>query len=109
MNPDTSLLNDLTAARSDDAEKLITALHVHRRRRARGRALGAGALIIALIAAGLHFRPQEKPTVAVTDPPRSIMLTPNELLDSFGDQPVALITWPDGRQQLLAITQRPVR
>jgi hypothetical protein len=40
---------------------------------------------------------------------RSAMLTRDELLDSFGDQPVALVTWPDGRQQLLAIARAPVR
>jgi hypothetical protein len=39
---------------------------------------------------------------------KSLKLTENELLDSFPeDQPVALVTWPDGRKQLLAIA-RPV-
>ena len=109
MNPDTTLLDDLTAARSDVAGKLITALQARSRRLAKARGLAAAVIIIALIAGVLRDPPQEKHAVAVTSPSRSIMLTQNELLDSFGDQPVALVTWPDGRQQLLAITRRPAR
>lgn len=110
MKPDTStLLDELTAARGDNAGNLIAALHVHRRRRAQHRALGAVALVIALSAGALHYKPREKPAIAVIDPPRSTVLTKKELLDSFGDQSVALVTWPDGRQQLYAISHRRAR
>jgi hypothetical protein len=37
------------------------------------------------------------------------MLTEHELLDSFGDQPVALVTMPDGRKRLLSIRRPPVK
>ena len=30
-------------------------------------------------------------------------MSESELLDSFGEQPVALVKWPDGRQALIAI------
>ena len=110
MNPDTTtLLDELTATRSADADTLITALRVRRRHRAQLRTLTVSALLVAFVAGVLHFRPREKPVIVTTpgEAPPSTMLTKNELLDSFGDQPVALVTWPDGRQQLLAITHRP--
>lgn len=109
MSPDTTtLLDDLTPARTGDSGQLVAALHLHRRRRTKRRALGASALIIIGIAVGPCFQQEQKPAIAATAPPNSAMLTPKELLDSFGDRPVALVTWPDGRQQLLAIASRPV-
>jgi hypothetical protein len=111
MNPDAlSLLDDLTAARGDAGEGLIKALRQHRHRRTQRRALAAGAIAVAAIAAGIRFLPHESaPSHVVTIEPRlSSMLTESELLDSFGDQPVALVTWPDGRQQLLAIAHAPL-
>ncbi|RFC48698.1 MAG: hypothetical protein DVB22_002833 [Verrucomicrobia bacterium] len=44
--------------------------------------------------------------------PSAALLPPrcsDELLDAFGDQPVALVTYPDGRQQLLAVLRSPSR
>jgi|GEM_PF-5616160 len=111
MNPDTAtLLDDLTAARHHGGEALVHALRINRRRKAQRRALAVSALSIAAVVAGIRFPPRESPEQSVAvEPARSTMLTESELLDSFGDQPVALVTWPDGRQQLLAITRAPVR
>jgi hypothetical protein len=110
MNPDTStLLDELTGSSCDSTDSLVQALHALRRRRARRRAAVAGALGLVAFAPGLRlFRESPAPLTSV-EPAGSPMLSPNELLDSFGDQPVALITWPDGRQQLLAIAHSPVR
>jgi hypothetical protein len=104
MNPDVSdLLDDLTHARAGGAEALVAAL----RRRRRGKvAARLGAVVLAGAAAAGLWRvrpPDAVPVAAVAPPPTS--LTPDELLDSFGDQPVALVTWPDGRQQLFAIAR----
>jgi len=109
MSPDPStLLDELTGARPSSAETLVRALRLDRHRTAKRRALataGAGVLGLAWAFAFLaHDLP--KPTVSIPPVP-SQQLTPAELLDAFGDQPVALVTWPDGRQQLLAIASRP--
>jgi len=111
MKPDTSsLLNDLTAVPGDSAEALIRALRRRRHRKAQFRAFAVSAIGLAGIAAGIRFFPRESsPSPVAVEPARPAMLTKNELLDSFGDQPVALVTWPDGRQQLLAIAHAPVR
>ena len=39
----------------------------------------------------------DRPSVATT------AMSESELLDSFDEQPVALVKWPDGRQALIAI------
>jgi hypothetical protein len=111
MKPDTfSLLDDLTAAGNDSGEALIRALHRHRRRKTRRQALVFSALSVATLAAGIRFLPRESPPpTLVAEPVRSPILTQSELLDSFGDQPIALVTWPDGRQQLLTIARAPLR
>jgi hypothetical protein len=65
-------------------------------RRAQVRIVATCALAmsaLALLAASLS--PEPSSPVAVTPPPASFKLTENELLDSFQDQPVALVTWPD--------------
>jgi hypothetical protein len=97
------LLSDLTAA-SPGADALVAAVRHRSRRRHRLQSLGVASAAAAVLAAAflsLPSRPRATGTAQV--PATSPMLTQNELLDSFGDQPVALVTWPDGRQQLLAI------
>ncbi len=104
MNPESAeLLKDLTSA-GDSGDFLVQALHSRRVRRAQVRIVATCALAmsaLALLAASLS--PEPSSPVAATSPPASFKLTENELLDSFQDQPVALVTWPDGRKQLLAI------
>jgi hypothetical protein len=110
MKPDTStLLDELTGSNGESTDSLVRALRALRRRRAQRRSAAAGALGIVAAALGLRLvRESPAPHTAV-EPAGSPMLSQNELLDSFGDQPVALITWPDGRQQLLAIARPPAR
>jgi hypothetical protein len=107
MNPESAnLLNDLTCSGRNSGDFLIQALHIRARRRAQYRIAAVCALTLTALAmlAG-HLAPIRKssPPVAVTPPAQSHQLTSDELLDSFPDQPIALVTWPDGRQQLLAI------
>ncbi len=125
MKPESSLLlRDLTASGPDgvDGEYLIRALRVRLRRQAvlRTAALcmpaAAGLCILAARLLPGKESPPALPPVALTVPPvpeaappsgaKPLKLNGEELLDSFPDQPVALVTWPDGRQQLLAITPR---
>jgi hypothetical protein len=104
MNPESAeLLKDLTGT-GHSGDFLVQALHSRRLRRSQVRIVAACALTmsaLAILAACLS--PGYSSPVAVTAPPVSFKLTENELLDSFSDQPVALVTWPDGRKQLLAI------
>jgi len=99
------LLADLTAA-PGGADAIVTAARRHAARKRQARALGlAGAAVLALAGAFLTLPSRHRVPPVAQAPAPSVMLTQNELLDSFGDEPVALITWPDGRQQLLAIAR----
>ncbi|HWB01998.1 MAG TPA: hypothetical protein VG796_03175 [Verrucomicrobiales bacterium] len=114
MNPESaSLLNDLTRSGSGSGDYLIHALHARRRRVMQCRIAAVCVLTmtaLAMLAARLAPTAEKPAPVAVTPPVKSFKISGNELLDSFPeDQPVALVTWPDGRQQLLAITPVPNR
>ena len=112
MNPDTTtLLDDLTGPRGEHPAALLAAARTRRRRRVQTRAFAVSALAVIAVTAAVRFMPAPSPApVIVSTPPApTVMLTKSELLDSFGDQPVALVTWPDGRQTLLAIAHRPGR
>ena len=112
MNPDRpTLLADLTAA-PDQIDELITAARKHSQHRVirRKAALIAGPGLICALVIQQQSRPfpdKVPDPMQVTLPHRAKSLTADELLDSFGDQSVGLVTWPDGRQQLIAITPAP--
>jgi hypothetical protein len=110
MIPDRSaLLDDLTAAPTDGADALVCALRADRRRRTRRQAVAATAVGFVAIATAIGLLTHELPIPSpIGEPSRTPDLTQSELLDSFGDQPVALVVWPDGRQQLLAIASPPI-
>jgi len=92
MNPD-DLLADLTPPASS-ADHLVAAAAI----------LAITTTLIAL----LITPTSPQPHLSATQPlPTPAPLSPDELLDAFGDQPVALVTYPDGRQQLLAILRPP--
>ena len=106
MKPD-ELLSDLTPCTTDASFLVAAARQRMRHRRQFQLGTAAAALILTAVfvlrllpAGGDHAVPN-----AVAAVPSSPMLTQHELLDSFGDQPVALVTWPDGRQKLLAISR----
>ena len=102
MNSD--LLADLTPSATGSVEPLLAAARQRaRRRRKAGEFLTAAAIVTASTAGLLLLFAREAPTAAVSTTQTPVLLSREELLDSFGDQPVALVTWPDGRQQLLAI------
>jgi hypothetical protein len=107
MNPESAdLLDDLTGPDSKSADFLVSALHACRQRRMQFRLAAISTLAMAalgMLAACLTPDGGPPSLVAVTPPADSHKLTGEELLDSLSDQPVALVTWPDGRQQLLAI------
>lgn len=109
MKPD-ELLSDLTPCRTDASFLVAAAARQHARRRQYLQACtGAAAIILTtLLAIRLSPNPNSitAPETAGTKA-SSPMLTKNELLASFGDQPVALVTWPDGRQKLLTIDRKP--
>ena len=104
------LLTDLTPA-SASADFLVAAARSHARRRRIWRDAVAAAAVLAIGVAGIALlpRPQKVPTVAALPAARSLHLTADELLDSFGDQPVALVTYPDGSQRLLAVMRPAMR
>jgi hypothetical protein len=114
MNPDSAnLLDDVTRTGNGSGDFLIRALHVRRQRRTFCRlaalcvlAAGALAMLAATVIPGKRNR---SIPVAVTPPAELQKITGEELLDSFPGQPVALVKWPDGRQQLLAIAQPVVQ
>ena len=114
MKPD-DLLTDLTPCPSDVTALLNAAAMERHRRRATVQAVFAAAAVIALGITAIRLSPgsasaDSGPVVKVSAPARpSPMLTGHELLDTFGDQPVALVTWPDGRQKLLAINRPAAR
>lgn len=107
MNPN-ELLEQLTGPRGGDVEALVRAARAGAARRRMLRNTASTALALALIAAGLGLllRPEpELPTAITTQPQPPPVLTGEELLDSFGEQPVALVTYPDGSQRLLSIVR----
>jgi hypothetical protein len=113
MHPD-ELLSDLTPC-TTEASLLVAAARQQVRRR---RHLRTGIAAAALLVTGFtmfNFLPippagASSPDVtSATPPPSSPMLTEHELLDSFGDQPVALVTMPNGRKRLLSIRRPPVK
>ena len=110
MKPD-DLLTDLTLCPSAIDTLLQEARQQRRRRRETMQASAAAAAIIALAITAIRLGASGTPTatgpaLTATAPAASPLLNKHELLEAFGDQPVALVTWPDGRQKLLAI-QRP--
>lgn len=109
MKPD-ELLDHLTRPDAGGVEALVAAARTRACRRRTLREAGAATVILLCAIGGLALlvRPQivtSRPTetVARTAPPAP--LTGEELLDAFGDQPVALVTYPDGSQRLLAIVR----
>lgn len=111
MNPDfSSLLSDITAA-PDRADELKLAFRKHTHYRIIRRRT-AVALAVAVLCGGAFLQygltPEKAPSPApIVAPNHTRSLTDDELLDSFGDQSVGLVTWPDGRKQLIAITPAP--
>jgi hypothetical protein len=107
MNPEfLRLLDDVTGVRRVAADAVVRAARRRRRRRTVGAAV-AGLALVAVAAAALWRRGTEVPVADLPVPPApSMSATEDELLSSFGDRPVALVTWPDGRQQLFAIARR---
>lgn len=105
MNQD-NLLSDLTGS-AVSADDLVTAA----RRYKRHRLLGQCAAVSLICASWWAFQPTPTPTPPpgtvekVPTLPTTKPLTTNELLDSFGEQPVALVTFPDGTQRLLALVR----
>lgn len=107
MNPN-ELLEQLTGPRGGDVEALVRAARTGAARRRMLRNTASTALALALIAAGLGLllRPEPQlPPALTTQPPPTPVLTGEELLDSFGEQPVALVTYPDGSQRLLSVVR----
>lgn len=104
------LLDQLTRPRPGELETLVAAARTRARRRRVLRNV-APLVIVSLIALALfpwRLRPQAPnvpPAAHSSEGIQPAPLTGNELLDAFGDQPVALVTYPDGSQRLLSITR----
>jgi hypothetical protein len=98
-----NLLNDLSSTGSDSCDFLVRALRTRQHRRTQYRTAGVCVLTVTALAMLAARLMPGHPPLAVNAPQESSKLTENELLDSFPGQPVALVTWPDGRKQLLAI------
>ena len=116
------LLTELTPS-AWSADILVAAA---RRRTRRRKATRAAVAAVAVLAAAVALLPkkQQGATLATTAATRTAPtmpaphatkgatantpkeLTEDEFLDTFGDQPVALVTYPDGRRQLLTIVRR---
>ncbi len=111
MNSD-DLLDSLTAPTSSADHLVATARRLAYRRQTLREGLAAAA-ILAITTALISqlVIPTSRPTSlsVIQSVPTPAPLSPDELLDAFGDQPVALVTYPDGRQQLLAILRSPSR
>jgi len=98
------LLNELTPS-AGSADFLIAAAHTRARRRCLVLESAAATSFLMLAMAGIVWllpKSSAPPSVAVSAAQMPPPLTDDELLDSFGDQPVALVTYPDGSQRLLA-------
>ena len=100
------LLTEITPVASS-ADTLVAAA----RRQARQRKMiRATATTAALVGIGLMAIPRKTPQPSLaTSPPTSNPvrnLSEAEFLDSFGDQPIALVTYPDGTKQLLTIVRQ---
>jgi hypothetical protein len=111
MNPD-DLLADLTPPASSADHLVATARRLAQRRQTLRDTLAAAAILaITTTLISQLVIPTSRPSpLSTTQPlPTPAPLSPDELLDAFGDQPVALVTYPDGRQQLLAILRPPPR
>ena len=105
------LLDDLTRPASGEIDSLVAAARIATRRRRTIRSTAITTLV-ALVLAGSweswHTTPTRStnphpPTATAYPATQPIPLTSDELLESFGDRPVALVTHPDGSQQLLTI------
>ena len=109
MNPD-DLLADLTPPASSADHLVVTARRLAQRRQTLRDTLAAAAIlaITTTLISQLVTTTAPQSHLSATQPlPTPAPLSPDELLDAFGDQPVALVTYPDGRQQLLAILRPP--
>ena len=87
-----------------DPACLTLALRRHRRLR---HIVRTGATASIVLGACIILRPQRlqpQPTTAEglgqLAPSRPVTVTREEFLDSFTDESVALVVWPDGREQL---------
>jgi hypothetical protein len=105
MNPD-ELLDHVTCPDSGAVEALVAAARTRAGRRRAIREAAAAAAVLACAFVGIAHLPRPAGTPPpVAGSPRPVPLTDDELLDAFGDQPVALVTYPDGSQRLLAIVR----
>lgn len=106
------LLDQLTNPSNEGVESLVALAHRQVRRRRIVCSSGVAALLIfAATALAPLFRPQFQPEPVVIKKPiveshGVPLMTKEELLDSFGEQPVALATYPDGSQRLLTIVRK---
>lgn len=84
-----------------DPAGLTLALRRHRRLR---RIVRTGAAASIVLGASIILRPQPREThvngQGPVAPSRPVTVTREEFLDSFTDESVALVVWPDGREQL---------
>lgn len=98
-------------ARSVSSASLVRALHAHRRHVRLRRRVCAGAAVF--LAAALLLRPAPTPLVAekIAPPVKAPLpfLTDSEFLACLDPLPVALVKWPDGRQQLLTLQPASAR
>ena len=107
MKPD-ELLDQLTRPDTGGIEALVAAAQARAKRRRALREIGAATIILLCILGGsiLLLQPDKQSAQApqpVVAPAPPAPLSGEELLDAFGDQPVALVTYPDGSQRLLTI------
>lgn len=106
-----NLLDCLTEPSPNDVTVLVTAAAARARFRRTVRKTAAASLAVMAAAGtfGALLRPQSQPRAAgpVTSPPVEHVtpLTRDELLESFGNQPVALVEYPDGSQRLLTVVR----
>ena len=106
MNPDDLLAELTPSAAGADALAAAARRCARRRRVLRDTGTVAACLCVAVAGVALLPRQTEPPARAAQQKPTATTpLTADELLDSFGDQPVALVTYPDGTQRLLALVR----
>lgn len=104
------LLTEITPLASS-ADTLVAAARQQTRQR---KVIRATATTAVLVAIGLMAIPRKTPSpspspILTKTPPTSNHvrnLSETEFLDSFGDQPIALVTYPDGTKQLLTIVRQ---